>query len=568
MNKYTALFVCLLFCDILVARLQTQITNNTMDIGKSKALVLVVTGHVSDNKNIKVSYEIRNNSDQDVWICESISHAYDFEVFLDKDGQTLVIRKRMDVPTSFRWRAPPIGKYVRLEPKKKLTESLLVDVPVNPPMYTYYSSGMQFQGVAHAKRLSIEIGYYEGNLPQIYLDMLQGHENPTDDRSKIQNMHLGAAAGFNRMNEPLRRRDDEVRIQYTYQKFKGEKVLATTISNLNIPYKETRTEPQYTPPDITTCNRLEIQYEASLIEYFYPYESEQRLLNKEEANYLRSQKNIVIESTNSISCFSNELKQAKKAIGGIVSEQSKAKVIGYHDSSRVISFIVYDDTTVENEKKQRIKYYNGLQSLRTLTHQIHPLELRMHCAANVKRLWYRLRFYDQTEKNRIQSLSQFKLDDPNRVVTPIRTNDMDLDFEEISEEIVREIESRKKRTKDEKELYSIINFVYPSPRNWCDAMEALYGWHTSEAYFSHMKAHVCPGVSEGRSTYAMNPNCVPDSPSDMVLLFEAKAGWNQHGGPELFTFDNHDPKGGCVLLNDGTVKFIRTKEELKQLRWK
>ncbi|MBN2182558.1 MAG: hypothetical protein JW715_11655 [Sedimentisphaerales bacterium] len=36
----------------------------------------------------------------------------------------------------------------------------------------------------------------------------------------------------------------------------------------------------------------------------------------------------------------------------------------------------------------------------------------------------------------------------------------------------------------------------------------------------------------------------------------------------LFTFDNHDPKGGCVLLNDGTVKFIRTEEELNNLRWK
>ena len=54
----------------------------------------------------------------------------------------------------------------------------------------------------------------------------------------------------------------------------------------------------------------------------------------------------------------------------------------------------------------------------------------------------------------------------------------------------------------------------------------------------------------------------------MVLLFETKAGWNQHGGPELFTFDNHEPKGGCVLLNDGTVKFIRTEEELQKLRWK
>ena len=66
----------------------------------------------------------------------------------------------------------------------------------------------------------------------------------------------------------------------------------------------------------------------------------------------------------------------------------------------------------------------------------------------------------------------------------------------------------------------------------------------------------------------MNPNCKPASPGNVVLLFETKTGWNQHGGPELFTFDNHDPKGGCVLLNDGTVKFIRTKKELHALRWK
>ena len=77
-----------------------------------------------------------------------------------------------------------------------------------------------------------------------------------------------------------------------------------------------------------------------------------------------------------------------------------------------------------------------------------------------------------------------------------------------------------------------------------------------------------PDAGKGKCHYAMNPNCKPASPADMVLLFETRVGWNQHGGPEVFTFDNHDPKGGCILLNDGTVKFIRTKEELQQLRWK
>ena len=52
------------------------------------------------------------------------------------------------------------------------------------------------------------------------------------------------------------------------------------------------------------------------------------------------------------------------------------------------------------------------------------------------------------------------------------------------------------------------------------------------------------------------------------FLFESQAGLEPARRTELFTFDNHDPKGGLVLLNDGKVKFIRTEEELKQLRWK
>jgi hypothetical protein len=62
--------------------------------------------------------------------------------------------------------------------------------------------------------------------------------------------------------------------------------------------------------------------------------------------------------------------------------------------------------------------------------------------------------------------------------------------------------------------------------------------------------------------------CTKGSPADTLLLFETKAGWNQHGGPELFTFANHDPEGGCVVLNDSTVRFVRTEDKFKQLRRK
>jgi hypothetical protein len=107
---------------------------------------------------------------------------------------------------------------------------------------------------------------------------------------------------------------------------------------------------------------------------------------------------------------------------------------------------------------------------------------------------------------------------------------------------------------------------YPPPATWCDIMDEYRRtqYPSRERITWSLK---CP-AQKGRCHYAINPNCEPNSPPDMVLLFETKAGWNHHGGPELFTFDNHDPRGGCVLLNDGTVKFIRTEEEVNQLPWR
>ena len=236
------------------------------------------------------------------------------------------------------------------------------------------------------------------------------------------------------------------------------------------------------------------------------------------------------------------------------------------------SFVVHDDTCVDTEQERRIKYLSELQSLRESTPQIQPFELRMQCAINLKNLWYRLRFYDRAGKYRAQSFSHYRLDDPNRPGAPKRTREIELEFEKFKEDFARKAESFSfsvPRNQGTEDLYSNIDLVYPVPRTWCDALEwAWVGSGKGEWHDRKMKTHVCPAIGEGRSTYAMNPNCKYDSAADMVLLFETKAGWNQHGGPELFTFDNHDPKGGCVLLNDGTVKFIRTKEELQQLRWK
>ena len=575
MYKSTILIVALSLCILLATRIQAQPKADSGVEKKAGAPTIDVAELNISDKTLKLCYEIKNDSEHDIWICDCVSGGYNFEVYLDEDGQTLVVRKRLDVPSSSSWYAQPIGKYMRLRPGNKKIKSLWLTLPVNSVHIYKSKTRKRLQPIVNAKRLSIEIGYYLGNLPEIFYDMLKETEKTDLDKMILFNHWFGGVLGFNYKNEQLRHRDEEVLIPYTQQKLNNEKVLRTIIDDLSIPYKESiRHSVKYNIPDLTTCTRVEIQCESSMLEYFYPYQSQQSLLSREEIEYLRSKNTIVVEDSEMINDFANEIKQERHGTGGIVSEKNKANVSCYRNGKRVTSFIVYDNSTIENKQKQRIKYFNGLASMRILTPQIPLYELRMQCAANLKNLWYRLRFYDRAEKTRVQFFSNFKLDVSKKLNNSnkhdvIDISDMDLIEEQLHHEAQLFFKAEKKRLKD---LLSKIKLLYPAPRRWCDAMEwAFAGTRVRSKRHEidlKMNVHVCPGAGEGENHYAMNPNCKPESPSDIVLLFETKAGWNQHGGPKLFTFDNHDPHGGCVLLNDGTVKFIRTKEELQQLRWK
>jgi len=100
---------------------------------------------------------------------------------------------------------------------------------------------------------------------------------------------------------------------------------------------------------------------------------------------------------------------------------------------------------------------------------------------------------------------------------------------------------------------------YPTANNWCDLL-IEHTPLTENGLF-------CRAGGEGRSHYALNPYCEPNSPNDVVLLFETRGGWNQFGGPEILTFENHNGKGCNVLFNDQHVKFVKP-EQLVDLKWK
>lgn len=245
------------------------------------------------------------------------------------------------------------------------------------------------------------------------------------------------------------------------------------------------------------------------------------LLGPVEKHDLGLTKTVVVDNPESINAFVHDVSEGT-CRGGIVREKRAVHVVCYRDDERLNSLTIYNDASVATEGNQRfLMCADGFPSLRMCTPQIQPFELRIQCASNLKNLWHRLRLYWRVNKA------------------------------------------------GPKDSSSKSDTVYPSPAEWCAAMMRAYesaGMSDSKSFM--MRPHLCPSAGLGRNHYALNSYCVPSSAQDTVLLFETKAGWNQHGGPELFTFDNHDPKGGCVLLNDGTVKFIRTAEELRRLRWK
>jgi prepilin-type processing-associated H-X9-DG protein len=137
---------------------------------------------------------------------------------------------------------------------------------------------------------------------------------------------------------------------------------------------------------------------------------------------------------------------------------------------------------------------------------------------------------------------------------------------------------------------------FPAPDRWCDLL--IQGDYASERQF------LCPSSDAvwGESGYAINKNVADKGvnlPPDVVLLFETNFGtdpngrqallkdrrcfpslrygdpetrvhrlrWNQLGGPEILTTENHKGKGCNILFVDGRVEFVKT-QNLGNLKWK
>jgi prepilin-type processing-associated H-X9-DG protein len=107
------------------------------------------------------------------------------------------------------------------------------------------------------------------------------------------------------------------------------------------------------------------------------------------------------------------------------------------------------------------------------------------------------------------------------------------------------------------------NGKFPTPAKWCDILS------NDPKLGIIPKIFICKGAEQGPCDYAMNKNVENlgrNTPADMVLLFDSTPGWNQSGGPEILSTENHIGRGCNILFADGHVDWVK-KEDLHKLRW-
>jgi hypothetical protein len=166
-------------------------------------------------------------------------------VFLASDKQTLLIRKRLDVPTNAIWGlGPPTGTYVRIAPGTSLADSVRIALPVSPRFL--YASRDTTELAQTVTRLALEIGYYDADLPLMIRSIIAVAEKSglairDVPPSLLDTYFRGVSVRALLRDFDLVNKDPYgqgwISITYTQQALTDEKVLRRDVNNVSIPYE-------------------------------------------------------------------------------------------------------------------------------------------------------------------------------------------------------------------------------------------------------------------------------------------------------------------------------------------
>ncbi len=253
MYKIISLILTLILCVFSPKLAQAESGDDPNNL-EDKVVTIELTKLDVNDTTLELSYRIKNNTVHDVWICDDVAFyltSLDFEVFLSEDVQTLLIRRRLDVPTNVEWAINPRGHYVLLRSGQERTESLSLEVPViSQRVFVFPSKRVTSD---HAKRLVLEIGFYNEDLPGTIREILETAEKLNCTRLEYSEYHtdlfqryfkgiwiahqlFGGLSGFE--EHTYKEGSEEIIIPYSWQRFGGEQVLRIDVDGVYIPYED------------------------------------------------------------------------------------------------------------------------------------------------------------------------------------------------------------------------------------------------------------------------------------------------------------------------------------------
>ena len=252
MKRYVILLLALTICICYPRYLQAENADDSNNEEGKIVTIELAKLDVNDH-NLDLSWKITNNTDHDVWICANLNTEYPafYEYFLDEDTKTLVLRRRSDLPMSIAiaMNYPPLrSRYVRLGSGQEKVEFISLAVPVQP----YRISEGEYGNAEYAKRLVLEIGFFNEDLPGLILQIVELAEKLNcdlrvglGDDLEICNRFFGGrniAQAFNHLlgfSESVMSAsvNGEFTIHYMGPILNGEQILRITVDGVSIPYK-------------------------------------------------------------------------------------------------------------------------------------------------------------------------------------------------------------------------------------------------------------------------------------------------------------------------------------------
>jgi hypothetical protein len=206
---------------------------------------------------IEIAYEIINQSDHEIWVCDGIDIEEDFfAIGLDPMTHRLLVKIDINIPVinSVDWYFPPFGIYMRLSPGKKHLGSFSRSLPLRRYGVFRTECEIQTQLDVNLDRVALDIHYYDGDLPGLIRSLLTEAERftgtlppdwedwPNIDRvltyfpGLVLKEDVNGSANFDETYGKGIQDGELAMPYYNYRFLRDEKVLRLTLDGVSIPY--------------------------------------------------------------------------------------------------------------------------------------------------------------------------------------------------------------------------------------------------------------------------------------------------------------------------------------------